>query len=146
MPEDVAYTHEKKASQTRRRKAKKESDATALLIDSRVAVRRETGSFVNFLREKAVVGLAVGFIIGLQAQAVVRQLVDSFITPILNAVLGNNLEKRQFLLIPGSPETAVTWGKFIYVLINFIVVLFSIYVIVKVFKLDRLDTPPPKKK
>jgi len=35
-------------------------------------VRRQFGGFVNFIREKAVVGLAVGFVIGQQAQGFIN--------------------------------------------------------------------------
>src|SRR3954465_8948007 len=52
------------------------------------------GGFVNFLREHAVVGLAVGFVIGLQAQTLVRQLVDSFITPAFTLFFGQALKDR----------------------------------------------------
>ncbi len=112
-------------------------------------VRRQVGGFVHFMREKAVVGLAVGFIVGQQAQGLIKQLVDSFLTPFINAIVGNNLQERKFALIPGSPETTISWGKFVYVAINFMLVLLAIYAIIKFFKLDKLDLPKevkPKKK
>ena len=118
---------------------------TVLLDDPESAVRQQVGGFVNFLREKAVVGLAVGFIVGQQAQAVVKQLVDSFINPILSLIVGSRLQEH-FIRLGGEK---VTWGKFVYVLINFLFVLLAIYVIVKLLKLDRLDLPKeksPKKK
>lgn len=105
------------------------------------AVKRQVDGFVTFLREKAVVGLAVGFIIGQQAQGLIKQLVDSFLTPFINAVVGTNLQDRKFALIPGSPETTISWGKFVYVAINFLLVLLAIYLIIKLFKLDKLDLP-----
>lgn len=50
------------------------------------AVKRQVDGFVTFLREKAVVGLAVGFIIGQQAQGLIKQLVDSFSKPIFTSL------------------------------------------------------------
>lgn len=100
-------------------------------------VKRQVGGFVHFLREKAVVGLAVGFIIGQQAQAVIKQLVDSFISPVLNIIVGSKLQDRM-LTIAGE---TFSWGKFAYVFINFLFILLSIYVIIKIFKLDKLDLP-----
>lgn len=109
-------------------------------------VRQRVDGFVTFLREKAVVGLAVGFIVGQQAQGFIKQLVDSFITPVLNVIVGSNLAERKFEIIGGDKSTVVAWGKFIYVSINFFVVLVAIYVIIKFFKLDKLDMPKEKKK
>jgi large conductance mechanosensitive channel len=101
--------------------------------------REQVGGFVNFLRQYAVVGLAVGFIVGLQAQTVMKQLVESFITPMLNFLLGQDLMKKQFTIGSGASAAAFTWGKFIYALVNFLFVLLFIYLIVKLLKLDKLD-------
>jgi len=114
---------------------------TVMLEDPQEAVRHSVGGFVQFLREKAVVGLAVGFIIGQQAQAVIKQLVDSFINPILSAVIGQKLQEQTFAF--GGQK--FTWGKFTYVFINFLFVLLAIYVIIKFFKLDKLDLPKDQK-
>lgn len=119
---------------------------TTVLDEPDEAVKRQVDGFLHFLREKAVVGLAVGFIIGQQAQGLIKQLVDSFLTPFINAIVGSNLQERKFALIPGSAETNILWGKFVYIAINFMLVLFAIYLIIKLFKLDKLDAPKPAKK
>lgn len=119
---------------------------TVILDDPNEVVRRQVGGFVTFMREKAVVGLAVGFIVGQQAQGLIKQLVDSFLTPFINALVGNNLAERKFILVSGRPETVVAWGKFVYVMINFVLVLVSVYVIIRLFKLDKVDLPKETKK
>jgi large conductance mechanosensitive channel len=93
--------------------------------------------FVNFLREYAVVGLAVGFIIGLQAQTLMKQLVDSFITPLLNLLVGN-VQSKQATLSLGEKTATFDWGKFIYSFVSFLFIVLFIYLIIKLFKLDRL--------
>jgi large conductance mechanosensitive channel protein len=108
-----------------------------VILDSDDVIREQAGGFVNFLREHAVVGLAVGFIIGQQAQAVVKQMVDSFVTPLLSVWIGENLMEKQFMI----GHAAFTWGKLVYTLINFLFVIFFIYVIIKLFNLDKLDKP-----
>ena len=99
--------------------------------------------FVNFLREHAVVGVAVGFIIGLQAQTLMKQLVDSFLTPLLNLFLGD-LSKKQLMLSLGSKTATFAWGKFVYSLVAFLFVLLAVYIIIKLLKLDRLEKPKKK--
>ena len=84
-------------------------------------------------------------LIGQQAQGLIKQLVDSFINPWINIIVGSKLQERTTSL--GGESFA--WGKFVYVAINFLLVLLAIYVLVKVFKLDKLDLPKevkPKKK
>ncbi len=110
---------------------------TTILDDSDEAVKRQFGGFVHFLREKAVVGLAVGFIIGQQAQGLIKQLVDSFINPILNLIVGSKLQDRVFE-VGGK---TFSWGKFTYVFINFLFVILAVYILIKFFKLDKLDLP-----
>ena len=101
--------------------------------------------FVNFLREHAVVGVAIGFIIGLQAQTLMKQLVDSFLTPLLNLFLGD-VNKKQTLLSLGNKTATFAWGKFVYSLVAFLFVLLAVYLIIKILKLDRLEKTASKKK
>lgn len=122
-------------------KGKKKHNITISLDDPQDYVRDGVGGFLDFLREKAVVGLAVGFIIGQQAQTVIKQFVDSFVTPVLNVVVGEDLQTRAFTIGSGSNQAQITWGKFMYVLVSFIFVIATVYIVVKFFKLDKLDKP-----
>jgi large conductance mechanosensitive channel len=100
--------------------------------------------FVNFLREYAVVGVAIGFIIGLQAQTLMKQLVDSFLTPLLNLLVGN-VQSKQTMLSIGDKTATFEWGKFVYSFVSFLFILLFIYLIIKLFKLDRLGKKKGKK-
>lgn len=102
-------------------------------------MREQLGGFINFLREHAVVGVAIGFIVGLQAQTLIKQLVASFITPLLNLMLGPNLQNERFTVHKGTGPVAFVWGGFLYALADFVVVLLFIYLVVKILQLDKLD-------
>ena len=104
------------------------------------------GGFVDFLREHAVVGLAIGFIIGLQAQTLVKQLVSSFIDPAFQLFFGQTLQSRTFVLSFSGRNIHFGWGAFVYQLLDFVFVLAAIYAIVKFFSLDELDKPKKKGK
>src|SRR5580765_121025 len=108
-----------------------------VLLDSDDVLRDQVNGFAAFLREYSVVGLAVGFVIGLQAQTLMKQLLDSFLTPLLNLWLGNDLAKRHFTLGNGADMVTFAWGKFVYAFISFLFVLFIIYLIVKLLRLDK---------
>lgn len=96
-------------------------------------------SFIDFIRERGVVGLAVGVILG----GSVSQLVNSFINDILNPLLG---------LILGSVEglkmatfsifgAKVAWGDFLTTTINFVMIALVVYGGFKLLRLDKLDKP-----
>ncbi len=97
------------------------------------------GGFVNFLREHAIVGLAIGFVIGQQAQLLVTKLVDSFIKPLSTVLFGSALNVRSFNVYSHGQDVPFNWGAFAYALLNFLFVLAAIYAIVKFLKLDKLD-------
>jgi large-conductance mechanosensitive channel len=120
------------------RKQARRSSVQILLEDPDDLVREQVGGFVNFVREHAVVGVAIGFIVGLQAQTLIKQLVTSFVTPILTLLVGPDLQKKQWVVTGGNP-VSFAWGEFLYTLADFIVVLLFIYLVVKVLRLDKLD-------
>ncbi len=97
--------------------------------------------FIGFLRQYAVVGLAIGFVVGLQAQELVKLLVASFINPAFQLFFGQALSQRVFVLQWHDRAASFGWGAFAYGLLNFLFVLAAIYVIVKFFKLNKLDKP-----
>jgi large-conductance mechanosensitive channel len=99
------------------------------------------GGFIDFLREHAIVGLAVGFVIGTQVQTVVKQLVASFINPAFLLLFGNNLTSETFTWHFHNRHAEFGWGAFVYGLLDFIFVLLVIYAIIKIFKLEKLDKP-----
>ncbi len=113
-----------------------------VLVQPDDLVRDQIGGFVSFLREHAVVGLAIGFVIGAQAQAVVKQLISSFIEPAFALLFGGQkLSVLTSTVSFNGRSQSFSWGAMVYVLINFLFVLGAIYFIIKVFKLDKLDKP-----
>jgi large-conductance mechanosensitive channel len=100
-------------------------------------VRRQAAGFVNFLQDYAVVGLALGFIVGQQANGVVKQFVASFVNPMFEVWFGQDLSTRTSIVHHGHKAIQVPWGAFVYVLLEFFFVLFLMYVLIKAFKLGR---------
>ena len=100
--------------------------------------------FVGFLKEYAVVGLAVGFAVGSQAQQVVKQILTTFIDPAFQLLLGKALSTRTFTLHFRDHAANFGWGALIYSIVDFLFVLAAIYTIIKVFKLDKLQLKDKK--
>jgi len=99
------------------------------------------GGFAKFIREHAVIGVAVGFAIGSQAQVVIKQLIVSVIDPASQLLFGTALSKRTFTLQMNGRSADFGWGGLLTTVLNFIIVLAAIYVIIKLFNLDKLEEP-----
>ena len=92
--------------------------------------------FIEFVKAQGVVGLAVGFILGGAVSQLVASLVTDIINPLLGLILGKlNLSSYAWMIA----SARITWGQFLTVLINFIVVALVVYFGVKWLKLDKLS-------
>ena len=93
--------------------------------------------FLNFIRERGVVGLAVGFILGGAISKLVASLVGDIINPVIGLALGaaGGLQDASFQL--GS--ATITWGNFVAAIIDFLVIALVVYFGVKILGLDKLD-------
>lgn len=115
-----------------------------------VIVSNELGEsahgFADFLREYAVVGLAVGFIVGQQANTVVKQLVATFVDPWVQVIFGQDLSTRYATWHHGLQPVKFPWGLFVYDLIEFFFVVIFIYAVIKIFHLNRLKKKAKKAK
>lgn len=95
--------------------------------------------FSTFLREKGVVGLAVGIITGAAVTKMVSSIVDNLVSPLVGAVTGaaGNLSELAYTL----PLTTVTfkYGAVIASMIDFIAVLLVIYLLFVKSPLNKMD-------
>ncbi len=109
----------------------------------RVTAPRHVNDFVEFLRQHAIVGLAIGLVLGTQVKALVDQLNASFVTPIVSALIGDggSYTKKQTIVHIAHRTLDFTWGAFLYAFIDFIAVMATLFAIIKIFKLDKLDKP-----
>lgn len=101
--------------------------------------------FKKFAMRGNVVDLAIGVIIGAAFGAIVNSLINDVITPLIlkPALDAAQLSKLEDLTALG----AVKYGKFIAATINFIIVAFVLFLIVKAMnaskKKEEAAAPPP---
>lgn len=99
-------------------------------------------SFVNFVREQGVVGLAVGLAIGAKAGEAVSSLVDNFISPLVGYILGGtdlSALKWETGLVRGGEELVFGWGAIANGIIALVATAFVVYFIVDKAGLTKLD-------
>ncbi|MDO8430510.1 MAG: MscL family protein [Candidatus Taylorbacteria bacterium] len=95
--------------------------------------------FIEFIRTQGVIGLAVGFILGKAISDLVGSIVKDLINPIIGIALGRfgDLTTLEINILSAH----ITYGNFISLLINFVIVALVVYFGIKKLGLDKLDKP-----
>lgn len=97
--------------------------------------------FVSFIRTQGVVGLAVGLAIGAAAGDTVKKLVEGFISPIVQFIVGSQdaLTGSVWRLELWGRSADFAWGAFISSFITLVATALVIYWIINILKLNKLD-------
>ena len=104
------------------------------------------GEFKEFIMRGNVLDLAVGVIIGGAFQAIVSSLVDDMLMPVIGLILGKiDFSKLAFQV--GDTDAVIAYGKFITAIINFLIMAFVIFLIIKAIngvsaKLSKKEEEP----
>lgn len=84
--------------------------------------------FKEFLNEYKVVPLAIAFIMGVAATALVQSLVNNVIMPIVTPFIpGGAWQEATFAMGP----VIIKWGAFLAAVINFIILALVVFIIAK---------------
>ncbi|WP_304179161.1 large-conductance mechanosensitive channel protein MscL [Leptotrichia trevisanii] len=102
--------------------------------------------FKEFISKGNVMDLAVGVIIGAAFGKIVTSLVDDIIMPIIGIILGKiDFSNLKIIITPATetaPEAAVKYGLFIQNVVNFLIMAFVIFLMVKF--INKLRKPAAK--
>ena len=111
--------------------------------------------FKEFAMQGNVVDLAVGVVIGAAFGKIVASIVDDIIMPIVGAIFGGLDFSNYFIgLSPNVTATSLdaareqgatlAYGNFITVLVNFLIIAFILFQLVKVSnRMKKAEPPPP---
>lgn len=117
------------------------------------------GEFKLFLMRGNVIDLAVGIIIGGAFQAIVKSLVDNIIMPVISLLTGGIDFTNLYVVLKGDVPKGTTlaaakelgastlnYGMLIGAVINFIIIGFVIFMIVKIINKisEKAKKPEPK--
>jgi large conductance mechanosensitive channel len=93
--------------------------------------------FIEFIKTQGVVGLAVGFILGGAVSKVVSALVEDIINPIIGVILGSATGLENAVFRAGAMR--ISWGHFLSIIIDFLIIALVVYYGFKALKLDKVD-------
>lgn len=106
--------------------------------------------FKEFAMRGNVIDLAVGVIIGASFGKIVTSLVNDLIMPPIGYLTGGiDFSEKKLVLKPGDEanavaEVSVKYGNFLNTLIQFLIIAFCIFIIVKIInKLNRKKADSP---
>lgn len=105
--------------------------------------------FKTFISKGNVMDLAVGMIVGSAFTAIVTSLVDNMLMPIISMIIGGINLSRLSITIPwnlaGDP-VVIHYGAFLQAVVNFLIIAFCIFLIVKVMNkfIKKKEAAPPK--
>jgi large conductance mechanosensitive channel len=109
--------------------------------------------FKNFAMRGNVVDMAVGIVIGAAFGKIVSSFVTDVLMPPIGMLLGgvdfSNLAFTLKQAAAGEPAVVVKYGAFINTVIDFVIVAFAIFLLIRAInsfkkKEDAAPAPPPK--
>ena len=108
--------------------------------------------FREFINQGNVLSLAIAVIIGAAFGKIIGSLVEDILMPVISSVFNVNIPDLKFILKPAeiaadgkeiSPAVVFGIGKFIQSIIDFILVAFPVFLIVKTVNKMKRKTPDP---
>ena len=84
--------------------------------------------FKEFINRGNVMDMAVGVIVGGAFTAIVTALTSNIINPLITLITGGGIDTAGALVVPG---TSIDFGTFISAVINFLIVAFIVFLLVK---------------
>ena len=120
------------------------------------------GEFKEFIKRGNVLDMAVGVVIGTAFGAIVTSLVNDIIMPLVSLLTGGldftnwfvTLDGKEYATLEAAQtagEATLNYGNLIAVIINFVIVAFCIFLVVKAMnkfmkkKEEEATEEPPKK-
>jgi len=104
--------------------------------------------FKTFIAKGNVLDLAVGVVIGAAFGKITTSLVEDIINPILGLIIGGvDFTQLKVVLkeaVGETPEVAIKYGNFIQTFIQFLIIAWVIFLVVKVANRLRLTETEKK--
>lgn len=104
--------------------------------------------FKTFIAQGNVLDLAVGVVIGAAFGKITTSLVEDIINPILGLIIGGvDFTQLKVVLkeaVGETPEVAIKYGNFIQTMIQFLIIAWIIFLVVKVANRLKLSESAKK--
>jgi large conductance mechanosensitive channel len=102
--------------------------------------------FKEFAMKGNLIDLAVGFVMGAAFTKVTGAFIEGMIMPLVGMIQGKDLTEWEYVLKPAAGDAAavsIKYGTFLTVTIEFIIVAFVMFLVVKGINKMKKDQPAP---
>jgi large conductance mechanosensitive channel len=109
--------------------------------------------FREFALKGNMVDLAIGVIIGAAFGGLVQSIVNDLLMPVIGLITGGIDFSQMYVQLRGAPQATldqareagatIAYGHFITLLINFLIVAWVLFMVVKGMNRMRRQAPPP---
>ena len=108
--------------------------------------------FKEFAMKGNLVDIAVAFVMGAAFNRVVTAFTGGLISPLVGMLTGKDLSQNKWVIkeqikdaagTVTQPEVALLWGAFLTAIIDFIIVAFVMFLIIKAINNLKKDEPAP---
>ncbi len=102
--------------------------------------------FKEFAVKGNLVDIAVGFVMGGAFGKVVSSFTGGIISPLISLMTGGvDFSKKETILRDGDPPLVLQWGILLTNIIDFIIVAFAMFLIIKAINSikKKQEAPPP---
>lgn len=93
--------------------------------------------FFSFLKKFGVLALAVGVLLGEQVNNLEKALIDDVVMPLLDPLLPSGDWQKAVWVVGGA---SVKIGHLIEAVLNFVIVAFTVYVVLRLATRGKADT------
>ena len=109
--------------------------------------------FKEFAMKGNLVDIAVGFVMGAAFKEVVTSFTGGIVSPLIGLIFNADLKDLKYIVQEGvanaegvmEGQVAVLWGAFVTNIIDFIIVAFVMFMVVKgVNKMKKKEEPAPE--
>ena len=109
--------------------------------------------FKEFAMKGNLVDIAVGFVMGAAFKSVITSFTGGIVSPLIGLIFNSDFKDLKYIINEGvtdeagkiTGEVAVLWGDFLTNLIDFIIVAFVMFMIIKgINKLKKKEAPAPE--
>ena len=109
--------------------------------------------FKEFAMKGNLVDIAVGFVMGAAFKQVVTSFTGGIVSPLVGLIFKSDFNDLKYVITPGTlddtgkitGEIAVLYGSFITSLIDFIIVAFVMFMLIKgINKMKKKEEPAPE--
>ncbi len=108
--------------------------------------------FKEFAMRGSLVDVAVAFVMGAAFGKIVTAFVDGMVMPVVGMLAsGQDFSQLKYILkaaVDDKPEVAIMYGSFLTVLLDFIIVAFAVFMVIKALNASKKKevaaaVPPP---